>query len=235
MKQLWFSVRPAAALLMLLGAFGGVGSSPAWAQGVSLQSLLTPGATFRNGDKLFSDFTYTRNPDGDMPLASGITVLPLVDSSGNFGLRFQGAFLDNPGGANSDALITYRVTVTDPGRFIIDAHLAGNPVVASGNGSITVTETFVGSVPAVPDTLVISANVPGVTVNSAAAFFAAHTTLLVQKDILASSTGGIPQMSFIDQTFSQTPIPEPASLALFGLGVAGVLGYGWRRRQVAVA
>jgi PEP-CTERM motif len=30
-------------------------------------------------------------------------------------------------------------------------------------------------------------------------------------------------------------VPEPASIALFGIGGAGLLGYGWRRRKVAMA
>jgi hypothetical protein len=29
------------------------------------------------------------------------------------------------------------------------------------------------------------------------------------------------------------PVPEPGSLALIGIGAAGLLGYGWRRRKRA--
>jgi hypothetical protein len=34
-----------------------------------------------------------------------------------------------------------------------------------------------------------------------------------------------------DVTFAPTAAPEPASLTLMGLGAAGLLGYGWRRRK----
>jgi hypothetical protein len=32
-----------------------------------------------------------------------------------------------------------------------------------------------------------------------------------------------------------TGVPEPGSLTLLGIGVLGLLGYGWRRRKQAVA
>jgi hypothetical protein len=47
--------------------------------------------------------------------------------------------------------------------------------------------------------------------------------------------------NFIDQTYpvsadfslTLTPLPEPASMTLLGVGLLTLAGYGWRRRQVA--
>jgi hypothetical protein len=36
-----------------------------------------------------------------------------------------------------------------------------------------------------------------------------------------------------DVTYTTTPVPEPSTLTLVGLGTLGLLGYGWRRKQAA--
>ena len=60
-----------------------------------------------------------------------------------------------------------------------------------------------------------------------------YKTLHVQKDILAYAIGetSYATMSFVDQTYSQTSVPEPGTLGLLGIGLLGFVGYGWWRRR----
>jgi hypothetical protein len=37
-------------------------------------------------------------------------------------------------------------------------------------------------------------------------------------------------MNGLTHSFLLTPIPEPGSITLVGLGALGLIGYGWRRR-----
>src|SRR2546427_7354512 len=78
-------------------------------------STLVSGGTKTCGDKLFSDFYYSST--GDMPTPLYVNV-DCITVEGNLGLRFQGGFVDGPGGGSSDAVLSYIVTVTDP-RFVI--------------------------------------------------------------------------------------------------------------------
>lgn len=183
-----------------------------------LLSALVNGGSIQSGDKLFTNFTYKAT--GDMPPATAVTVQTITDAAGNFGIEFQGGFSDQVGGGSSDALIGYRVAVTDPNRRITDAHIAGNPSVAGGTGSIVVTETFI---PGASNTMSISSINPGATNNTDSTVFATPVSFLdVQKDILAFAGTGVPNLSFVDQTFSQS-MPEPASVALLGLGLGAVV------------
>ena len=58
-----------------------------------LLSELVDDGSITAGDKEFSDFTYAST--NDMPDASGVNVIPIKDDAGNFGIRFQGAFIDS--------------------------------------------------------------------------------------------------------------------------------------------
>jgi hypothetical protein len=209
-----------AVLVMAIAACSVVQAAP-----VPLSDLLQPGATYTSGDKIFSDFTYVKT--GDMPGPENITVGE-IQIDGNFGIRFQGGFIDQAGGDASDALITFNVSVPlNSNMLISDAHLYANPAVFAGEGLASVTETFLPIVQ--EDKLVVYDFGNG---NDQLAdmivFDQGYATLPVQKDIILHAIGnGAVTMSFVDQTFSQ--IPEPSTAAMLALGLLSV---GCFRRRV---
>jgi hypothetical protein len=211
-----------------------VQAGPVYTGSATMDQLLVSGATFVNGDKVFSDFSYSKT--GDMPGAASVNVVA-IQVSGNLGLEFQGAFTDLIGTGGSDALIKYVVTST--GGAITDAHMAGNPAIQppGSTASLTVTDSFS---PDAPNQMAIS-DINGVITNTDSTVFAhPFQSLHVQKDIIANAgTGqnaGVPSLSFVDQTYSQTTaVPEPSTLLLGGIGA--LLGAGcaaWRRRALSV-
>lgn len=203
---------------------------------VSLADLIeNPDAMVVVEDKKFTDFTY--DATGDMPDAEFVNVIPIVElydpGNGviqeNYGIRFQGGFLDLPDdvspGGPSDAFITYNVMVTDPNRIISDVHLAGNPAVSGGTGFAGVTETFLPTFDDVQ--LQIFSNF-GLTQADWYIFDEEDyknwdgKMLNVQKDILLEAgTGLAASISFVDQTFSQ--VPEPSTCLLLLGGFLGLL------------
>ena len=66
----------------------------------TLANLIANNGSIIQGDKLFDNFSYSAT--GDMPTAANINVIG-VTVDGNFGVRFQGAFMDSAGGGASDA------------------------------------------------------------------------------------------------------------------------------------
>jgi hypothetical protein len=203
---------------------------------VALSTLVVPGATIVVGDKTFAGFTYSIT--GDMPPAPLVNVIPIQDDFGNFGIRFQGAFIDTTGAVGgSDALITYTVTAGDL-RLISDAHLQGNPTRLGTLGSMSVTETFLplGAAGEFTMTIYDDQNVTPPKLVDSTIFTTPVKSLSVQKDILGlakvdqQSPAG-PQtvtLSFVDQTFSQIIIPEPATMVLL---FAGTFGFAMMRRR----
>jgi len=195
-----------------------------------------PGATIVVGDKTFGGFTYTTT--GDMPAASLVNVVPIQDDFGNFGIRFQGAFIDTAGAAGgSDALITYDVTA-GANRLISDAHLQGNPSRLGLFGSMSVTETFLplGANGEFTMKIYDDQNVNPPKLVDSTIFTTPTKTLHVQKDILglakvnpnSPTAPSTVTLSFVDQSFSQIIIPEPATMALL---FAGTFGFVLMRRR----
>jgi hypothetical protein len=215
--------------LLAAGALIGVGTQTA--QAVTLADLLAPGAFLDQGDKRFHNFSYLAV--GDMPTANLINVVGINDIFGNFGIRFQGAFADNIGGGASDALIGFQVTVLDPLMRITDAHIFGNPSVIGGDGLMAVTESFPGQGPPTIDIFDIVTNgVHNSQADDMRFFNPGVTTLTVLKDIFANSITGVATLSVIDQSFSQTGVPEPGTMAMLcGLGVGGSAVLFRRRRR----
>jgi hypothetical protein len=206
------------------------------ARATLLSTLLNEGGSIQVGDKLFNGFTYSWT--GDMPDPSTVNVLAYVDAAGDFGLQFQGAFLDFLGGSGSDALLGFHVSVIEPNFVITGATLTGNPTVLGGNGIMSITETFLPGNPFA--SMSIYSIAPGTSkLTDSVTFPQGYQSLYVQKDIMAFSTatnGGVPTLSFFTQTFQQSPtinIPEPASAVLLGIGLMGLAWLRIRRSHGA--
>lgn len=199
-------------LLALLFAFPASNSFAA----VAISELIETQGSIISGDKMFDQFTYTST--GDMPPAEEVMVDPITDLSGNYGIRLFGAFLDHPGDGASEVMLNYRVSVLDPDRRISGATLQGNPTaIRAGSGVITASFGSQGQLQIIdefPDNtqLVDSATfdeqLPELDVE----------VLLTAESLVEGENGAI-TVSFIDQTFSQSVVPEPGSLVVW-MGMA---------------
>src|SRR4051812_6693952 len=70
----------------------GLGMGSGSAQADFLSSLIANHQSVQVGNLVFDQFSYS--PTGQMPLATNVTVNPIVDINGNPGLRFGGGFTD---------------------------------------------------------------------------------------------------------------------------------------------
>jgi hypothetical protein len=229
------AVSSASAALIDLTPAGGNGTVSANA--VSLAELIADLDTVVVGDKVFTGFGYSET--GDMPASNLINVLGLQDADGNWGLRFQGAFLDLPGGGASDAHISFMVEVSaaaaQEGFLISDAHLNLAGVGAGEDSFFGVDESFLGR----SETLNAFYSTLGAATTAAPDAQLSDFTLIVPptlklnvvKDILAIASVNSTQPArgtVIDQSFSQE-VPEPTCMALIGLSSLAFVGIARRR------
>ena len=202
---------------------------------LELYSLVFGGCTI--DDKLFGDFDFAAAPGTSFTAADlGYTVIEdsaCVPGHSCDGFRFNFGLTANSG-QTQDFTIQYDIECISGAPCIVSAELSMTGGSSTG-GSASVAETLclgslfaAGCIPS--DSLFVSS--PGSTTDNTT--FTGVSVLGVQKDINASCAGiteCTASISVVTNTVDQVAVPEPATLLLFGAGLAG-LGF-FRRRKAS--
>src|SRR5260370_20044994 len=176
---------------------------------------ITPSPTIVSGNMTFNNFTSCNVVGGvsltcaQIDVSAHTSVSPPDPTNGDFGIRIQAAF--NAGTTTEDVIFQYDGHIT--GGVFHDASMYFNGTAVS-----SVTEDIFNL--ANGDLIGhLAVSNPGSSTASIVLTENA-TDIRMVKDIgLDFSSPGPTVLSIVDQQFSQTRVPEPASLALLSVGL----------------
>jgi hypothetical protein len=196
-------------------------------------NFTTVDGTSTGGEFLtFSNFTFfsTSIPPGSEVDPANVLVTPYTIGV-ETGFNLVGGAIFAPANTIVDVSISYIVTA-EPGHFFTDALLSTTGGILGTTGGYVVSETIRNGTD-LWGSLNVNTGSPVDFILGPPGVQA--TSLIVTKDIFLQGGDAGVSLSIITQAFSSSAVPEPASMALLGIGMTGFLAFRRFFKKTSVA